>query len=99
MFQPSRRGRITLCPRLETGKSSDAPWRRPSTIACPYEIRLASGSKLRAHAGASGAARLEPGEDETGESDEERRDPVLDVVVGGPGLVSRHPRRERARRF
>ena len=33
MFQPSSRGRITLWPRLETGKSSETPWRSPRTIA------------------------------------------------------------------
>src|SRR2546421_253983 len=43
MFQPRRRGRITLWPRLETGKSSETPWSRPRTTACQYEIRLASG--------------------------------------------------------
>src|ERR671937_715857 len=43
MFQPRRRGRMTLWPRLETGKSSETPWSRPRTTACQYEIRLASG--------------------------------------------------------
>jgi hypothetical protein len=33
MFQPRSRGRITACPRLDTGKSSDTPCSRPSTIA------------------------------------------------------------------
>jgi hypothetical protein len=33
MFHPSRLGRITECPRLETGNSSDTPWRSPKTIA------------------------------------------------------------------
>ena len=33
MFQPSRRGRITLCPRLETGKSSETPCKSPRAIA------------------------------------------------------------------
>ena len=38
MFQPSSFGRITLCPRLETGKSSETPCRSPRMIACGYEI-------------------------------------------------------------
>ena len=29
MFQPSSFGRITLCPRLETGNSSDTPCKQP----------------------------------------------------------------------
>ena len=32
-FQPKNAGRITECPRLETGKSSVTPWIRPRTIA------------------------------------------------------------------
>ena len=30
MFQPKSFGRMTLCPRLEIGKSSDTPWSSPS---------------------------------------------------------------------
>jgi hypothetical protein len=30
MFQPTSFGRMTLCPRLETGNSSDTPWSSPS---------------------------------------------------------------------
>jgi len=33
MFQPRSFGKITLCPRLETGKSSETPCSSPSTIA------------------------------------------------------------------
>ena len=33
MSQPRRLGRMTLCPRLEIGKSSETPWSSPSTIA------------------------------------------------------------------
>jgi hypothetical protein len=33
MFQPSSDGRMTLWPRLETGNSSDTPWRKPRTAA------------------------------------------------------------------
>jgi hypothetical protein len=29
MFQPSSSGRMTLCPRLEMGNSSDTPWSSP----------------------------------------------------------------------
>ena len=35
MSQPSSRGRITECPRLETGKSSVKPWSSPRMIAWP----------------------------------------------------------------
>ena len=35
MSQPRSRGRMTLWPRLEIGNSSEKPWSRPSTIACP----------------------------------------------------------------
>ena len=38
MCQPTSRGRITLWPRLETGKSSDTPWSSPSIAAWKYEI-------------------------------------------------------------
>ena len=33
MFQPSRCGRITACPRLEIGNSSEKPWSSPRTMA------------------------------------------------------------------
>ena len=33
MFQPRRFGRMTLCPRLEIGKSSVTPCSSPMTIA------------------------------------------------------------------
>src|SRR3954452_12805345 len=37
---------------------------------------------------------LEPGEGETGETDEERRDAVLDVVMARAGFVAREEGRE-----
>jgi hypothetical protein len=40
MSQPRSFGRMTLCPRLETGKSSVTPWSRPSTTAWKYEINV-----------------------------------------------------------
>src|SRR5665213_174487 len=38
MFHASSRGNITLWPRLEIGKSSEKPWRRPRMAACAREI-------------------------------------------------------------
>src|SRR6185437_13138832 len=35
-FPPISAGRSTLCPRLETGKSSVTPWMRPVTTASRY---------------------------------------------------------------
>src|ERR1700761_5048866 len=42
LCQPNRLGKITVWPRLETGNSSVAPWRIPSTIAWKVVIRLGS---------------------------------------------------------
>src|SRR5438876_12456847 len=50
-------------------------------------------------AGRALRAGLEPGVDETREPDQERRDPVLDVVASRAGLVTRHPRRKRPGRL
>src|ERR671925_2084291 len=96
MSQPSRRGRTTLCPRLETGKSSETPWSRPRTTACQYEMSAARG--IGSAPGVRGAlpAGLEPRVDEAREADEERRDPVLDVMVPRVRLVAGDPRRQRA---
>src|SRR5919108_123613 len=99
MFQPRRRGRTTLCPRLEIGKSSETPWRRPRTTACQYEISAASGIGSAPRACRALPARLEPRVDETREADEERRDPVLDVVMPRVRLVAGDPRRQRAGRL
>src|SRR5919201_684688 len=99
MFQPRRRGRMTLWPRLETGKSSETPWSRPRTTACQYEIRLASGIASAPRVSRLLPAGREPRVDEAGEPDEEGRDPVLHVVVPRVGLVPRDPRRERAGRL
>src|SRR5438876_1370 len=50
-------------------------------------------------AGRALRAGLEPGVDKTREPDQERRDPVLDVVVSRAGLVTRHPGRKRPGRL
>src|SRR6266852_7256588 len=92
MCQPTSRGRMTLWPRLETGKSSETPWSRPSIAAWKYEI----GKTLSGGALGLTAAGVEPGEDERGQADEERRDAVLRVMVIRAGLVAREERRERA---
>src|ERR671930_526954 len=99
MFHPRRRGRMTLWPRLEMGKSSDTPWSRPRTTACQYEIRLAIGIASAPRGRRAVGPRLEPGVDEAREPDKERRDAVLHVVVRRVGLVARDPRRERAGRL
>src|SRR5919199_2294183 len=99
MSQPRRRGRTTLWPRLETGKSSETPWSRPRTTACQYEIRSASGMASAPRRRRALCPRLEPGVDEAREPDEERRDAVLHVVVCRVGLVPRDPRRQRAGRL
>src|SRR5919204_1796434 len=96
MSQPSRRGRTTLWPRLETGKSSETPWSRPRTTACQYEISAARGIGSAPRVRRALTAGLEPGVDETGEPDKERRDPVLHVVVPRVRLVAGDPRRQRA---
>ena len=84
MFQPSSFGRMTLCPRLETGKElGDA-------------LQQAQDDRLRVrdqrgedHAG--GAVRFGPlrnqAKTRAREPDEERRDAVLHVVVARAGLV------------
>src|SRR5260370_18563306 len=90
MCHPTSRGRMTLWPRLEIGKSSETPCSSPSIAPWKYEI----GNALRGGARRPLAARVEPREDEAGEPDEERRDAVLRVVVARPGLVSREERRE-----
>src|SRR5919204_2247622 len=95
MFQPSRRGRTTLCPRLETGKSSETPWSRPRTTACQYVMSAASGIGSAPRVRRALTAGLEPRVDEAREADEERRDPVLDVVVPRVRLVPGDPRRQR----
>src|SRR5919108_234525 len=96
MFHPRRRGRTTLCPRLETGKSSETPWSRPRTTACQYEMSAARG--IGSAPGVRGAlpAGLEPRVDEAREADEERRDPVLHVVVPRMRFVAGDPRGQRA---
>src|SRR5438132_11125046 len=86
MFKTRSRGRSTLCTRIETGKSSETPWRSPRTIASGKEISEASNKLLLA--GSLGAA-AEPGEHEAGEPDEEGRDSVLRVVVARARLVAR----------
>ena len=78
MCHPRSFGATTLWPRLEIGKSSEKPWSRPRTTACPYEI--GTSWRLRGGPGAP-LARLEPGEDEAREPEQERGDPVLHVVV------------------
>src|SRR5919199_2132045 len=97
MSQPSSFGAITLWPRLEIGNSSLTPCSRPRTIACPYEIgnEVVSDRRLRP----SGARRTEPGEDEAREAEQERGDPVLDVVMVRPRLVAREEARQRLRRL
>src|SRR6266478_8375517 len=95
MCQPTRRGRMTLCPRLEIGKSSETPCSSPSIAPWKYEI----GNALRGGARRPLAARVEPRKDEACEADEERRDAVLRVVVARPGLVTGEERRERLRRL
>src|ERR1044072_4220130 len=97
MFQPSRLGRMTLCPRLETGKSSDTPCNSPSTIAWPYVISDGRTTVLSVGSDVPARRALEPREDEQGDADEERREAVLEVVVIRPGLVAGHERRERLR--
>src|SRR5664279_503265 len=82
---------MTLWPRLETGKSSDTPCSSPSIAAWKYEI----GNVLRRRAPRAVAAGVEPREDEAGETDEQRRDAVLHVVVRRPGLMSREEGRQR----
>ena len=78
-------------PRLEIGNSSENPWSRPSTTAWAYEISEATITQCCFFAG------LEPGEDEERQTDEERGDAVLDVVVAGAGLVpGKHEGSERA---
>src|SRR3954464_13762434 len=99
MSQPSSRGRMTLWPRLEMGKSSLNPWRSPSRTACPYEMSASGAaitrSALRPHAGAG----LEPGEHEGAEPEHERGDAVLHVMVRRAGLVAGQPAGERLRRL
>ena len=47
----------------------------------------------------TGAGGTEPRKDETGDAEEERRDPVLDVVVVRPRFVSGDPGRQRLGRL
>ena len=87
MFQPRSWARITLCPRLEIGKSSDTPCSRPRTIACQYEITRRSSSS----SGRTGTRRMRAGEPE-----HERGDAVLDVVVTRAALVAGEETGQRA---
>src|SRR5256714_2637211 len=62
MFQPSSRGRITVCPRLLTGKSSVTPWSNANTRAwnsdiVAYDARMSPGPVV-VLAGGVGAARF-----------------------------------------
>ena len=94
MSQPRSCGRITLWPRLETGKSSETP------CSSPEDDRLGVGDQS-SEDHAAGCVRFgpgaEPGEHEAGDPEEERRDPVLDVVVAGSALVAREEAGQRLR--
>src|SRR5260370_8755984 len=62
MFQPSSLGRITVCPRLLTGKSSVMPWSNANTSAwksdiVSYDAGMTSGPVV-VLAGGVGAARF-----------------------------------------
>ena len=59
MFQPRSFGRITLWPRLDTGKSSETPWSSPMTSARGYEISAAATITRQAAPG-RGAERFGP---------------------------------------
>src|SRR5215217_3320333 len=72
MSQPSSRGRMTLCPRLEIGKSSEKPCRRPSTIACPYEISDATINASAKRAGTTRAASASGGSGDARRADHTR---------------------------
>ena len=98
MFQPSRRGRITLWPRLEIGKSSltalqqaehDRPVRRRSARR---RARESSPQPSRPRSGRSGTRRRR-----AREPDEHRGDAVLDVVVARARLVAGEERQRLGR--
>src|ERR1700730_13720661 len=62
MFQPRRRGRMTICPRLLTGKSSVTPWSNANTRAwkidiVSYDAGMSPGPVV-VLAGGVGAARF-----------------------------------------
>src|ERR1700745_3610235 len=98
MFQPSGLGRRTLWPRLEIGKSSEKPCSSPSTIAWPYVISEGTTMSLSVCGGGFAARRaLAPRDAEQRDADEERREPVLEVMVVRPGLVAGDERGERLR--
>src|SRR6059058_293047 len=100
MSQPSRLGRITLWPRLEIGNSSETPWSRPRTIACQYVMSVPATTRSSGGGGARPRGRaLEPREDQQRDAEEERGDPVLDVMVVRAGLVARQPGGQRVRRL
>src|SRR6478752_3470654 len=96
MFQPSRLGKTTPCPRLEIGNGSAIPCSAPRIAPWRYEMGCTEPLRLAAGGGARRGSGLEPGEDEAADPQNQSEDAVLDVVVARPRFVPREEGRERS---